>query len=243
MKTVKNKAILLSSSFFFLGSSLLMANGDVNHKDTPINSSVISQRVFDVGPEIFYAHIKQPRLASMNRVGVGVNGAYQYLSDNFFMRFEGRIGTSLTSIHRTLGSRLFFDIRPLIGGNIGLPYQFSPYTGIGYEQFVGRKLYIPLGLQWSNRIDDWWGMKVQAEVDVLLRGWARDSFHYIQKSGHGLRVSVAFDKRGETHDWGIEPFVRGWCIRDSHTKRLGKDLYRIPKYRTLETGIKISFKL
>lgn len=150
-----------------------------------------------------------------------------------------------------------YDLRLLIGPDylnennlstiyLGLGYRhlfndMMSETAYGYER-ESNYLYLPLGINSLNALEDDWSWGWGAEVDFLLYGKQNSNgvpllgdIENTQDSGYGLRASVKFQKHWEKSDFTIEPFVRYWDIDESDIVNGAIE----PANETMEVGIRL----
>ena len=137
------------------------------------------------------------------------------------------------------------------------------FGGGGYER-ESQYLYLPLGAQMTSQLGGGWFWGASAELDILIWGNQRSHIPIIlveedpdnpgtlipvvpaegwdftdnyQPRGYGLRGSVRLEKKGDTIDLIIEPFVRYWDINESDLDFSITGLE--PTNSTLEAGVRV----
>ncbi|MDR2207712.1 MAG: hypothetical protein LBE22_01885 [Azoarcus sp.] len=149
---------------------------------------------------------------------------------------------------------------------LGQNFSVSPYAGLGYRYLKDDNdgvvtidyggvtydihdykreqtyYYLPIGADWKMPLSSGWKFAANTELDILLRGentsHVNGKLKFRQKSGHGLRFSVKFEKDFMTvGSVFAEPFFRYWNISRSNTQ----SGYYEPKNRTEEFGLRVGF--
>jgi len=131
----------------------------------------------------------------------------------------------------------------------------TPYTGLGYRYLrddtsfdpfgyerESNYLYVPLGVEVGFVSTSEWSLGTTIELDILVWGKQKshlgDPFGTIenhQGHGTGFRASIRIQKTQPGLDFGIEPFVRLWSIRDSHVS----NGFVEPHNRSVEAGLRL----
>ena len=146
----------------------------------------------------------------------------------------------------------------------------TPYAGFAYRYLnddsssdpagYGREanyLYSPIGIQTITDLQNSWTVGIKAEYDLFWYGVQKshlsdidlgaglelDDMENRQNKGYGVGASVEFQRKGETVDFIIEPFIRYWNIEKSEVEDLKLNGITIgegwePANETTEAGIK-----
>lgn len=132
-------------------------------------------------------------------------------------------------------------------------------TYYGYQR-ESNYYYLPVGFEFSNRINETWSVGIAGEYDWLAYGLQishlsdgnqflstkNDDAQNEQHNGYGLRASLRLIRESNMADLVFEPFIRYWNIEDSEIVRIFVDgAYTNglePENNTVETGIKVSLQ-
>ena len=128
----------------------------------------------------------------------------------------------------------------------GIAYRYlnddSSFDPAGYER-ESNYLYIPIGLEMIDQLNQDWYWGAAVEFDIFL--WGKQTSHLSdvggsnvdnrQNNGYGARASVKLQKKGDKADLIIEPFIRYWNISTSETNMGGVE----PRNNTIEAGLKV----
>jgi hypothetical protein len=137
----------------------------------------------------------------------------------------------------------------------------TPYTGFGYRYLnddssgdpagyerESNYFYIPAGVDVLLLSKEQWSLGGIVEFDFLAYGEQKSHLEDVegleslgvvknkQHSGWGLRASVRLQERKPGVNFGVEPFVRYWDIRNS---KVSDDVFIEPENRSIETGIRL----
>ncbi len=129
----------------------------------------------------------------------------------------------------------------------------------GYQR-EANYYYLPIGFQFSNRLNDNWSVAINGEYDWFVYGLQRshtsdgnrfistrnDDIENQQHRGYGLRGSLKIAWESDIIDLVLEPFARYWNIEDSEVVRAFVDgafsNFIEPKNNTIETGLKVGLQ-
>jgi hypothetical protein len=147
--------------------------------------------------------------------------------DDFILEFRGLVGYDFSTYEG-------YGITPYIG--FGYRYLNDDSSGMttstgarGYER-ESNYFYSPIGIEIINPLNNRWSMGIILEYDHFWKGIQKSHLSDVspafsnmennQNRGYGLRSSVRFERKGETVDFIIEPFVRYWDIEESDTENI-----------------------
>jgi len=151
----------------------------------------------------------------------------------------------------------------------------TPYSGLGFrylsEETGGKVpsqnvyghdrrsnyLYSPIGVEFTVRMSERWIIIPTGEYDLLLRGYQFTRFNdgnrdlpnikNIQKSGYGIRRSIAIVNNYGRIDYFIEPYVKYWNFKDSEGVDLlinsATETIIEPAHNSKEWGVRLGVKL
>lgn len=234
-----------------------------------------SEHVWSFGPEMYYVGYREPGVMRETGIMYGLQGSYAY-HNNVMLKVEGRgsIGEVDYENSGTLNNvpDHTFEFRELLGYDFPALEKstFTPYFGFGYrylnDDSAGKKtsdgssgygrtnhrIYSPIGLEWTMRMENEWSIGATAEYDLFW--WGRQMSYLsdanpsygdvknTQKKGYGLRGSVKLQKNTEKIDYIIEPFVRYWNIAQSNNSNVTYAGVIVgtgyePKNNTTELGV------
>ena len=263
------KLFILAACFMFMGASISFAEPDISH-----------EHVWSFGPETYYVRYNEPGVMSERGIMYGLVGSYEY-HNNIMLKLEARgaFGNVDYKNSGTMGNIPDFTLESR--GLAGYDFQIAenstltPYLGLGYrylnddssgkttsdgsagyERFNNR-IYSPVGLEWTMRMEDNWSVGTTAEYDILW--WSRQtsrlstanpSFNDVnntQRKGYGLRGSVKLQYKTEKIDYLIEPFVRYWNISQSNNSNVTYSGAVVgygyePKNNTTELGLNLGMR-
>ena len=129
----------------------------------------------------------------------------------------------------------------------------------GYQR-ESNYYYLPIGLEFSNQINDSWSVAILGEYDWLVHGLQishlsdgnqflstrNDDAENEQNHGYGLRASLRLIRESGIVDLIFEPFIRYWNIEDSEIVSIFVDGSTTnglePANNTIETGLKIGLR-
>lgn len=129
----------------------------------------------------------------------------------------------------------------------------------GYQR-ESNYYYLPVGLEFSNQINNRWSVAILGEYDWLAYGLQishlsdgnqflstrNDDAENKQDQGYGLRASLRLIRESGIVDLVFEPFIRYWDIEDSEIVSIFVDGATSnalePENNTIETGLKIGFQ-
>lgn len=129
----------------------------------------------------------------------------------------------------------------------------------GYQR-ESNYYYLPVGLEFSNQINNRWSVAILGEYDWLAYGLQishlsdgnqflstrNDDAENKQDHGYGLRASLRLIRESGIVDLVFEPFIRYWDIEDSEIVSIFVDGATSnalePENNTIETGLKIGFQ-
>jgi len=210
----------------------------------------------------------------------GLEGSYTY-RNNIMLKVEGM--ASLGELdYRNSGTLNNipdheFEFRELVGYDLPVLEKstLTPYFGFGYRYLnddssgkitsdgssgyerVNHRIYSPVGMEWTMRMENEWSIGATAEYDFLWWGKqishlsnANSSFGDVknsQKKGYGLRGSIKLQKNTEKIDYIIEPFIRYWNIAQSDNANVTYSGVIVgygyePKNNTTELGLNLGVR-
>jgi len=210
----------------------------------------------------------------------GLEGSYTY-RNNIMLKVEGM--ASLGELDYKNSGTLdnipdrAFESRALLGYDLSVMEKsiLTPYFGFGYRYLnddssgkitsdgsagynrVNHRLYSPVGMEWTMRMENEWSIGATAEYDLFW--WGRQlsylsdvnpSFGDVkntQKKGYGLRGSIKLQKNTEKIDYLIEPFIRYWNMSQSNNANVTYSGTIVgtgyePKNDTTELGVNFGVK-
>lgn len=253
-----------------------------SHAEQPQKNTV------DIGINSLYLGYNASDEIKEHGMMYGIVVSYRYLYSNLMFKVEGLLNFGTVDYSSPSSERLdnadseLFERRILFGYHLPLSELsfITSYIGIGFRKIrtgLDKKFmasnetyyktinydYIPIGINFSQDLNEVWSYTVTAEYDIFLNGkvqytvmnysdfgYVMDKVNINQKSGYGLRGSVEIQKKiNEFSSLAIEPFVRYWNIAESDSTdvsyykgvQIGEK--REPENHTIETGINVILRL
>jgi hypothetical protein len=181
---------------------------------------------------------------------------------------KGKFGQSM-EFRGLIGKDYFIGTNSIVTPYFGFGYRYLLDLGNGEINSTGTSYaydrkshycYLPLGGNAVIEMPDNWEVGLNAEYDILLKGWEKsylsdgDQFTGYnnpnvtsdQAQGFGVRGSIKFLKRGAKVDFYIEPYIRYWNIDQSkiETEMVDGQLLSLaePDNNTIEVGSKFGIQ-
>ncbi|MFA4991487.1 MAG: hypothetical protein WC569_02790 [Candidatus Omnitrophota bacterium] len=150
--------------------------------------------------------------------------------DDYILELRGLVGYDLSKNKtKTFTPYAGFGYRYLLDDQGGM----TTSTGAkGYDR-ESNYFYSPIGIETTNSFNNGWTMGATLEYDYFWKGkqksylsdarlydpitgyYTYNDIENSQDSGYGVRGSMKLEKKGKKLDFGVEPYIRYWKIKQS----------------------------